>query len=149
MPTLENPRHELFACGIAKGLAQRHAYLDAGYKGGNDAAVDASASALLRRPKVWARIQELQALGVEQTLNTVESLCAELDQARSVAASTSAAAAMVAATMGKAKLLGLITDKVTANHTVERFVSDVPLAPEEWSAKFGCQDDGGEPSPVN
>jgi hypothetical protein len=42
---------------------------------------------------------------------TVASLCAELDEAKGLAAERGQAAAMVAATMGKAKLTGLIVDK--------------------------------------
>jgi hypothetical protein len=47
---------------------------------------------------------------------TVGTLTSELDEARAVAKHCSQPNAMVAATMGKAKLLGLITDKSEVKH---------------------------------
>lgn len=69
--------------------------------------------ALLKRGEVRARVEQLQARAVERHEITVDDLIRELEEARAAALATEKpqAAAMVAATLGKAKLLGLITDR--------------------------------------
>lgn len=52
-------KQEKFCLEFAKSGNQRQAYLKAGYKCKNDASADASASALLRNPKVKERLAEL------------------------------------------------------------------------------------------
>ena len=52
-------KQEKFCLEYAKSGNQRQAYLKAGYKCKNDASADASASALLRNPKVKERLVEL------------------------------------------------------------------------------------------
>ena len=52
-------KQEKFCLEYAKSGNARHAYKSAGYKCKNDASVDASASALLRNPKVKERLAEL------------------------------------------------------------------------------------------
>ena len=56
MPFPANPKHEIFAQGLAQGLSVGAAYVQAGYK-----ASDSSASHLSRNPKVQARVDELVA----------------------------------------------------------------------------------------
>ena len=48
---------------------------------------------------------------------TVEGICRELDEARSLAMDTEAPNAAIAASMAKAKLAGLVTDKSEVMHT--------------------------------
>lgn len=77
------------------------------------AVIAVKASELLANGNVSVRVAELQASHVARHEITVSDLIRELEEAR-VAASSSEkpqAAAMVAATMGKAKLLGLVTDR--------------------------------------
>jgi hypothetical protein len=62
---------------------------------------------MLQNDKILARIDELRSSVMERHKITVDDLLAELDEAREVARQTEKAAPMVAATMGKAKLLGL------------------------------------------
>ncbi|RKJ96646.1 terminase small subunit [Alicycliphilus denitrificans] len=71
------------------------------------------ASALLKKGDVRVRVEELKARAVERHDITVDDLIRELEEARTAALTTEKpqAAAMVAATLGKAKLLGLITDR--------------------------------------
>lgn len=57
---LDNIRHERFALGIAQGKPASNAYVDAGYKARGNAA-EASASKLLRNPKVRQRVDDLAA----------------------------------------------------------------------------------------
>lgn len=72
--------------------------------------VNRAAKELTDNPKIAARLQELR--GVAQAAHgvTIASLLAELEEARGVAKGKEQAAAMVQATMGKAKLAGLDRD---------------------------------------
>ena len=85
MPVLDNPRHEIFAQGIAKGLAQREAYRLAGYSSKTDAAIDASASRLVSESKVRARIKEIQSTAAVETALTLEEHMKELKLLRELA----------------------------------------------------------------
>lgn len=64
---------------------------------------------VLQKPQVQARIAELREVVMERHKITIDTLLAELEEARQKAmnADTPQASAAVAATMGKAKLLGL------------------------------------------
>jgi len=72
--------------------------------------INEKASRLLKEGKVRARIKELQERAMEKHDISVDSLTNELEQARMLAMINKAAAAMVSATMGKAKLHGLLVD---------------------------------------
>ncbi|MEZ2410532.1 terminase small subunit [Bosea sp. RCC_152_1] len=110
MPVLRNNRHEAFAQAIAKGLAARTAYKAAGY-GASDKAAEACASRLLTDAKVAARVLELQSKAARKVEVTVESIARELEEARVLAIAEKQSSAAVAASMGKAKLFGLIVEK--------------------------------------
>lgn len=69
------------------------------------------ASILFNHPHVTVRIIELQSIHAERHNVTIDTLTNELDQARDLAAKAKQPAAMTAATMGKAKLHGLLSDK--------------------------------------
>lgn len=62
---------------------------------------------LLQNPLVQARIEELRIKVMERHEITVDTLLAELEEARLLGKETGKASAMVTASMGKAKLLGL------------------------------------------
>lgn len=62
---------------------------------------------LLHNPLVQARIEELRNKVMERHEITVDTLLAELEEARLLGKETGKASAMVTASMGKAKLLGL------------------------------------------
>jgi phage terminase small subunit len=109
MPPLDNPRWERFAQELAKGQSQTGAYLTAGYKGAKSPTT--AASRLLTNVKVAARVKELQQRGAERAEVTVASLIADLDEDRKLARGAGQASAAVAATMAKAKLLGLVIDR--------------------------------------
>jgi len=102
MPVLKNARHERFAQSLAKGKTATEAYTDAGYKGDRTAA-----SRLSTNVNVNARVIELQSKAVKAVGTTVESLAAELEEARELALKEKQSSAAVSATMGKAKLFGL------------------------------------------
>lgn len=107
MPTLDNPRHELFAQELAKGRSQREAYEIAGYTPS-----DQHASRLASSGKVQDRVAELLSDGAEIAKVTVASIIDELEEARGVAKTGNQPAAMVSASMGKAKVAGLLADRV-------------------------------------
>ena len=66
---------------------------------------------LLKQVQITARLDELRAEHKKRHEITVDTLVAELEEARKLAFETDKAAAAVSATMGKAKLLGLVVDK--------------------------------------
>lgn len=69
------------------------------------------ASVILSDPKVSNRVVELQRLSAERCLVTIQSLTEELEEARVLAVGIEQPSAAVAASMGKAKLHGKLTDK--------------------------------------
>ena len=108
------PKQEAFALAYVEtgnaSEAYRRAYSAEKMK---PASVAVNASKLLAGAKVALRVQELQAKAVERHEITVDDLIRELEEARTAASNQEKpqAAAMVAATLGKAKLLGMLTDK--------------------------------------
>jgi len=77
--------------------------------------INVAASQLLDNYKVSTRIAGLQAEHRERHNITVDSLTIELDEAREVCRGEKQGGGMTQATMGKAKIHGLITD----NHKVD------------------------------
>lgn len=69
--------------------------------------INVHASTLLKNSKIADRISDLRSTVMERHKITVDDLLAELDEARAIGKEAGKAAPMVAATMGKAKLLGL------------------------------------------
>jgi len=114
MPTLENARWELFAQSVANGKLLDDAYADAGCKPNQRnssrlrklTSVDERIAELLNERA--SKIVERVAIEVEYTR---EKLLGELEQARQIAEQAKNGSAMAMATMGKAKILGLIIDR--------------------------------------
>lgn len=79
--------------------------------------VDEKASQMMAKVKIKSRVAEFRNKTAEKAMITVETLLAELEEAREAAltAETVQASAAVTATMSKAKLLGL--DKQIIDHT--------------------------------
>ena len=73
--------------------------------------VNRTSKQLLDNRKIAARLDELREEHAKRHEITVDTLVAELEEARKLAFETEKAAAAVQATMGKAKLLGLVVDK--------------------------------------
>ncbi len=106
MPALKNPRHEKFAQGLSRGLTADQAYQDAGFKAnrGNAATLKANQS-------ISDRVDELKEKAAERTVVTIDDIARQLDEDRQFARQNGASAAAVSATMGKAKVLGLIIER--------------------------------------
>ena len=90
-------------CGNASE-AYRHAY---DYEKMKSTTVNRKAKELMENGKITARLGELRAISAERNAVTVDSLTKELEEARVMATDQEAAQAMIAATMGKAKLHGI------------------------------------------
>ena len=74
------------------------------------------ASKLSATPKVSQRLFLIQAALLERTLVTVESITKELEDARKLAAEERQSSAMTGASMGKAKLHGLLIERQEVKH---------------------------------
>lgn len=106
MPVLPNPRHEAFAQALAQGKTAADAYQQAGYRQSRSAASRLSTNVNIER-----RVAELQGRAAKKAEVTIESLLDELEEARAIALKEKQSSAAVSATMGKAKLTGLLIEK--------------------------------------
>jgi hypothetical protein len=122
MPVLKNPRHEAFAQAIFIGIFRPDlypthgtAYNAAGYRAKNarkpGGAAEANASRLLKNAKIFDRIAELQREAAEDAKETIDKCVAELNEDRRDAKAQGQHSAAISAVMGKAKLLGLVTER--------------------------------------
>jgi hypothetical protein len=73
--------------------------------------IHSEAYKLLQNPEITHRLQVLRSAIAAKYELTTDDLVSELEAARQVAIKNEQPAAMCTATMGKAKILGLITDK--------------------------------------
>tara|TARA_R110000796_G_scaffold9078_3_gene31210 strand:- start:10531 stop:10956 length:426 start_codon:yes stop_codon:yes gene_type:complete len=85
-----------------------------------EATINVKACELLKNGKVTARLKQLQDAVVAKHNVTVESLMTELEEARGIALTydengKAQPSAAVSASMGKAKLAGLLVDKLELN----------------------------------
>src|SRR5262245_50455715 len=148
MPALKNPRHEVFAQAVARGMSASAAYGQVGFKPHR-----ANAATLARKEHISVRVAELQeeqlaihqqatAEAVANAKVTIESLIAEAEAARAKAMSEKGgAAAAVSALTAKAKLAGMWREKLDQHNTGTGTVSTV------WSVSWdeeGEQSDGRE-----
>ena len=92
-----------------------------------------NAGKLLVSTTVALRIQELKDKAAERNAITVDDLLKELEEARALAfgGERPQPAAMVSATMGKAKLLGFDVQKIDANITSNNYSFEVKRAGTE------------------
>lgn len=104
------PKQEAFCLAYRETGSASEAYRKAYSAGKMKAAtVNRTAKELIDNPKIAARLSELAEATAARHQITVDDLIAELEEARKAAlgAETVQASAATAATMGKAKLLGL------------------------------------------
>lgn len=99
----------LTVLGVVAGKSQRQAYYDAGGKAKTDEAADTSAYEIMSKPEVRAFYEAMTTEAAKEAQITLQTILDELEEARQAALCQEKpqAAAMVAASMGKAKLLGL------------------------------------------
>jgi len=106
---LDNSRHELFCQRVAAGMPASRAYAAAGYSARGNAA-ESSASRLLRRDKVKARIGELLQSSAKEIRIDKERLTGMLLEDRALAHQKGQAAAALAITVQIGKLHGFRFD---------------------------------------
>lgn len=104
-----NSKQAKFARLVASGeMTDQEAYLQVWKRGRmQDATFRAMVSNKKNHPGISAEIELLKAQFAEKAAITMESLIEELEEARGIAKIDINPAAMVSATMGKAKLTGL------------------------------------------
>lgn len=131
MPVLKNAKHEAFAQALAKGMSASKAFKAAGFKPNRG-----NATRLKAKDSVSQRVTELLSKAAELTLVSIDSVTSELEEARRMALLIKQPASAVSATMGKAKLHGLLVDK--QEHAVSqplaellREVSGTSFRPQE------------------
>jgi hypothetical protein len=122
MSALKNLRHEAFAQAIFRGIFEPDlypthgtAYRAAGYRASGlrepGGSAEVNASRLLKNAKILDRVRELQAEAAQEVKETIDKCVAELNEDRRDAKAQGQHSAAISAVMGKAKLLGLVTDK--------------------------------------
>jgi hypothetical protein len=104
---LKNTKHERFVQLLLQGETAVDAHEHAGYT--RD---DGNATRLRANPKVQERLAELQSEVAKDTKVTVESLLAELEEARAKAVSLDQMSAAVKSISEKARISGLMVQKV-------------------------------------
>jgi terminase small subunit-like protein len=116
---LRNVRHERFCLALAEGLSHTAAYQKAGYR--QTASATANAARLITKDSIKSRLAHLQAMAARSTEITIESICRELDEANQIAKANGQASAMVSASTLRAKLAGLLTERIEAKVSVSGF----------------------------
>lgn len=93
-------------------------------------AIAVEACRILDSPNISLRIKELKSGHIKRHELTIDDLVAELEEARQAALSAMIvqSSASVAATMGKAKLLGLVVDKTDIKLTNAKELTNEQLA---------------------
>jgi hypothetical protein len=107
MPVLPNIRWEKFCQALAQGKSATESYTLAGYR-----PHQGNSSRLRWFEMVQARLAELQTEAARDSAITVQSICQELDAAVAVATERGQASAMVNASALRARLAGLLTQKI-------------------------------------
>lgn len=140
---LKNARHERFAQWRAKGKSVDEAYVKAGFKANRG-----NASRLNANEGVRARVLELQVRAAEKAIITADDIARQLDQDRQFARKLKQASAAVSATLGKAKVLGLVVDR--QEHTGKNGgpIEYRDLSDEEIDARIAAHEAGNADRPT-
>lgn len=152
MAALPNPKQEKFCQLVAKGEPIWRAYRDAGYASKSQKDMEANGFRLYRQAPVRPRIRELQLRNAAKLGVSVDTLVKELDGCLRLARKMKHPAAAIGAVMGKAKLLGLITDKSEVQATVVRKPMRTPgetgrMSMEDWKQQFAPKLEQPETAP--
>ena len=153
MPILDNHRHEKFCQAIVTGghVSHAEAYLAVGFYCKPEMA-DRCAYQLLQKPHIRARIAELRQIEEAAIAQVVEKVALTrewvLNQLIDNVKKAKEGEKFDGATANKAlellgKQLGLFTERVENLNTVYA-ISDHPVTPEEWEAKYAGAGDKKE-----
>lgn len=93
------------------------------------------ANDLLKHPVIKAEVKAMQDQARERNQVTIDNVVNELEEARQIAKQSGNAAAMVSATLGKAKVLGLVVDKQETNTKIltPPVFNFKPVSPKEMT----------------
>ncbi len=130
-----NAKQERFCEEYAVDSNGAQACIRAGY---SPKAAKEQASRLLTKDNVRAHIAELQAKHRARLDVTVASLTAELEEARTLAIANGQASAAVQATMGIAKLHGLLVDRAEVKTTGDMSLEQVRARIKEIEAELAA-----------
>ncbi len=115
------PKQEKFCQKyIELGDATKAYYASYDAKGSKPITANRAAKALLDNPKIATRVREIQDFHFKRHVVTVDTITQELDESRKLATADKQHSAAITASIGKAKLHGLITDQA-------KVVADVGL----------------------
>lgn len=91
-----------------------------------DSSVNQQASALLADLRISSRVEQIKASIVQRHQLTIDDILDELEEAREMGKVTQQSSSMVSASMGKAKLLGLIVDRkeITVHGMISAMTDD-------------------------
>ena len=114
-------RQTTFARHLFDSMDPLASYRAAGYVSKNDNSARSSARSLAADPRVKSILNDMSMQAMAMSGTTVASLIVELEEARLLAIQVGSASSAATATMGKAKLLGLLIDRSEnkVEHTVE------------------------------
>lgn len=120
-------KQEKFCQGVAKGLTYSDAYREAyNTEKMKSDTINNSAFKLMKNGEITARIEELKKRALKRYDLTVDDIISELEEAREIARETKTSSAMVSASMGKAKLLGMVVDNQNVKITqIPQIVDDI------------------------
>ena len=135
MAELKDPKQERF-CQLFIELGNASEAYRQAFHAENmaDSTIWVKACELKKTDKVTVRINEIQSQHRERHNMTVDDLIKELEEARQAGLEFESASAMVAATMGKAKLLGLdkqLIDVTTNGQSINKPSLDVSKLSDE------------------
>ncbi len=106
MAALSNPKHERFAQALAKGETADAAYVLAGYRPNRG-----NASTLKTNQSIEGRIAELHERAAIKVELGISDIIQMLQEDRDLAKKVGSPSAAVSATMGMAKVLGIVIDR--------------------------------------
>ena len=135
-------RREQLAHAIARGLSIEKAMLEVGYSE-NSARCGRikhgrKLVSAMEHPEVAARVAEIRAGARQRAEATTATIADQLDEAYEMAKRLERPAQMVSAANSKAKLLGLIVDKVDVNAKSVDEMTEAEL--EMWLRRNGMED---------
>lgn len=144
MPTLTNPKHELFAEELAKGKTATEAYVLAGYK-----YHDGNCIRLRGNERIRERVAELLAASAERAEITVESLQREAADLQRKAAEANQFSAASGLLKLKSVFAGLYVEKrENTNTNSVRELTDQEIADRLTNIR-GRASDGNGASPLS
>lgn len=136
-------RREQLAHALAAGMSIETAMLEVGYteKSARGGRIKHGGKLVspMEHPEVAARVAELRAGARKKAAATTNSIAEQLDDAYVIAKEDRKPASMVSAAMNKAKLLGLIVDKVDLQAKTIDEMTEAEL--EMWLRRNGMEEE--------